>query len=612
MAILGALTLGGCPPTPPDNGNDNQNGNNNGNDNSDGGVGLSTSFEFTDTTGEFVLGQGAGEVTFTGGEARTVGVPNLYHSGHHAWMISPGETGEISLQTPTFHLELFIRDQSEDTGGVLRLFDAGGEELAYIPSSHTEWVRVAWPGDIDINERVGRITLTNTGSSGLVAMDDFSCCGDDAGGNGGSDLPEPVEDPIPEGIGASPIRLRLTTVATDLTAPNWGMSPPGHPGRLAVADQDGTLWMIELATSEKSVLLDVSGRLVTLGIDGPGSFDERGLLGFAFDLDYAETGLFYTYTSEPPAGISDFSTIPAGEPPNHQSVILEWRVTNPMDAASVADPASARELMRIDQPQFNHNGGAMAFGPDGMLYIAVGDGGAADDQGFGHGPNGNGQSPEAALGKLLRIDPSGSNADNGKYGIPADNPLLERAGFLREIFAYGLRNPFRFSFDTDTGELWLADVGQNAIEEINVIEPGRNYGWNVKEGTFFFYPNGGLDGFVSGVPRSDAPEDLADPVAEYDHDEGIAAIGGFVYRGQAIPQLQGLYIFGDLLGRLFHLDANGEIREFTFEDRDGVNLSILGFAQDAAGEVYLLANGTGVPFESTGVVLRLDPAMNDN
>lgn len=430
--------------------------------------------------------------------------------------------------------------------------------------------------------------------------------------NGNDNSPQPLADPIPQGIGVSPIRLRLTTIATDLTAPNWGISPPGHSGRLAVADQDGTLWMIDLAGGAKSVFLDVSTRLVALGIDGPGSFDERGLLGFAFDPEFADTGLLYTYTSEPAADAADFSTLPAGEQPNHQSVILEWRVPNPMDPASVVDSASAREVMRIDQPQFNHNGGAMAFGPDGMLYIALGDGGRADDQGLGHGQNGNGQDPGAILGKLLRIDPSGNDSANGQYGIPADNPLLDNPDFRSEIYAYGLRNPFRFSFDLESGDLWLGDVGQNAIEEVNVIEAGRNYGWNVKEGAFFFYPNEDLDGFVSDVPRADAPDDLVDPVAQYDHDEGIAVIGGFVYRGQAIPELVGLYVFGDLLGRVFHLDDAGQIREFNFEDREDLDLSILGFGQDATGELYLLTNGTGVPFESTGMVLRLDRSADEN
>jgi len=350
---------------------------------------------------------------------------------------------------------------------------------------------------------------------------------------------------------------------------------------------------------------------VQLGIDGPGTFDERGLLGVAFAPDYSTSGLLYTYTSEPAAGEADFSTIPAGESANHQSVVTEWRVPDPAVAGSVVDPTTARELLRLDEPQFNHNGGAVNFGPDGRLYISIGDGGQADDEGTGHGPDGNGQDTTTVLGKLIRIDPLGDNSANGRYGIPADNPFVDDAESLGEIFAYGFRNPFRFSFDMQTGDLWLADVGQNDIEEVNLVEAGGNFGWNVKEGTFFFDPNGDGDGFVTAFASGAVPPDLIDPVAQYDHDEGIAVIGGFVYRGDAIAALQGRYVFADLFGRVFHLDENDEIREFSFQDGD-LQLSILGFGEDGRGNIYLLANTTGVPFESTGMVLRLDPPIEDN
>lgn len=203
----------------------------------------------------------------------------------------------------------------------------------------------------------------------------------------GFSLHAQLADPIKPG--GAPIKLEI--VAEGLTAPNWGTVAPGDDNRLFVSDQDGTLWAIDMATGDKSVFLDVSGRLVALGIAGPGTFDERGLLGVAFHPDYASNGRLYTYTSEPVDGSADFSTIPPGTDANHQSVITEWQVPDPMNPASVVDPTSARELLRIDEPQFNHNAGAVNFGPDGMLYISLGDGGGRDDQGTGHGDIGNGQ-----------------------------------------------------------------------------------------------------------------------------------------------------------------------------------------------------------------------------
>ena len=440
---------------------------------------------------------------------------------------------------------------------------------------------------------VGLLTLTVAGSA--VAQD-------------------PLEDPIPEPIAEGQIPVMLETVAEGMTAPNWGTAVPGCAslkGRLVVTDQDGILWAVNLATGEKSVLLDVSDRLVSLGVAGPGTFDERGFLGVAFHPKFADNGLLYTYTSEPVAGPADFSTMPEGETPNHQSVVLEWQIPEPCNPDAVVDPDSARELLRIDEPQFNHDAGALTFGPDGMLYIALGDGGAADDQGVGHVPGGNGQDPSNILGSIIRIDPQGSNAANGEYGIPADNPFVGEPSFVEEIFAYGLRNPFRFSFDARTGEMLIADVGQNDIEEISVGVAGGNYGWRLKEGSFCFDPNGSDPGFVYECEPGEVPPDLIDPIAEYDHDEGIAIVGGFVYRGEEIPPLRGRYVFGDYFhpasgsGRLFYLQKDNRILEFPLVGQDALGLSVLGFGQDVSGELYVLVNETGTPFGDTGVVLRI-------
>ena len=420
---------------------------------------------------------------------------------------------------------------------------------------------------------------------------------------------EALEDPIPKPIREGGVHVVLTPMTDGLTAPNLGVPPPNHPTHLWVVDQVGLVWALELASGDRTAVLDVSDRLVALGAFGPGTFDERGLLGLAFHPEFAMNGLLYTYTSEPAALAPDFSTMPPATAPNHQAVVAEWQSTDPGNPAAPVDPASRRELLRIDEPQFNHNAGSLVFGPDGMLYIALGDGGAADDQGVGHAPDGNAQTPSNILGSILRIDPEGSNAANGQYGIPGDNPFAGDPDVLDEIFAFGFRNPFRISFDRTTGRLFAADVGQNDIEEIDIVVAGGNYGWRVKEGSFLFDPNGAAPGFVTA--RADVAG-LVDPIAEYDHDEGIAVVGGFVYRGAAIPQLRGRYVFGDFnapgrMGRLFYLLPGGGIREFRLPGRDGLGLQLLGFGEDGAGELYVLASETGVPFGDTGIVLRIDP-----
>jgi glucose/arabinose dehydrogenase len=449
----------------------------------------------------------------------------------------------------------------------------------------------------------------------------------------------------------------VQTVATGLTAPLKGVTAPGQPNRLYVVDQVGIVWAINLSTGAKSVFLDVRSRIITLGVCGPSTFDERGLLGVAFHPNYQNNGLLYTYTSEPlgpPATLPTF--IPSTPGPDHQNVIAEWRVPNPGNAASV--PGSRRELMRVTWPQFNHNGGDMAFGRDGKLYISMGDGGSADDadgQNFtlaqpvfpqdencsleapsmGHQGNGNAQKLNTPLGKVLRIDVNPPFTSGKEYRVPADNPFVNTADAVDEIWAFGLRNPYRFSFDTASGKLYLGDVGQNDIEEVNVIVRGGNYGWNVKEGTLFFHINGNDVATASREPDPGRviPRRLIDPIAQYDnHHEGHSVIGGFVYHGKGIPKLRGKYIFGDFsllfkfprgphdYGRVFMIDPRGKndrlrtISALHVLPGGSLSLGLLGWGQDASGEVYALGNVFGVPFGDpgtempTGVVLKLVPA----
>ncbi len=426
-------------------------------------------------------------------------------------------------------------------------------------------------------------------------------------------------DPIPEPIGKSTIQIELQPVASGLSAPNYLTTAPQDRGRLFVVDQAGSVRLIQNGQLSDTPFLNVSERLPQLGVRGTfdeTDFDERGLLGLAFhpgfnDVNSAGHGKLYTYHSEPVGGAADFTVpLPADASFNHQSVISEWTV----DATDLnrVDPNSRRELMRVDQPQFNHNAGMIDFGPDQFLYIAFGDGGQADDNAPGHGEIGNGQNPTNVLGSLLRIDVLGNNSINGQYGIPDDNPFVGQAGMLDEIFAYGFRNPFRFSFDDESSRLIVADVGQRNIEEVDIVTAGGNYGWRLKEGTFAFdFTTGDISEDVAGLPA-----DLIDPVLQYDHDEGLSIIGGFVYRGREIPELEGKYVFGDFStefgnprGRLLIGDLEtGVIEELTIglEGRE-LGLYVKGFGEDADGELHLLAGTNLGPFGSSGQVLRITP-----
>jgi len=449
----------------------------------------------------------------------------------------------------------------------------------------------------------------------------------------------PLADPVPGLIPQSPLRIDLETVQSGLVSPNAAAVAPGDHKHLYVADQTGQIWRIATSRREDSdddddddgpgasrqpeLFLDVSKLLVTLGL-GPGKYDERGLLGIAFHPQFRFNGLFYTFTSQPVKGSADFSTLPQGAAPNCQSVLTEWRVKRPNKPGSPVDLSSARELMRIDKPQFNHNGGALAFGADQMLYVSLGDGGGSDDEDVGHAPGGNAQSlaPGNVLGKILRIDPLGRNAANGKYGIPPDNPFVGKPG-ADEIFAYGFRNPFRMSFDS-FGRLIVGDVGQNNMEEVDVVTPGGNYGWRIKEGTFLFDTGGpNVQGGGAGFVYQDSPglpAGLTDPIAQYDHADGpglpnarSAVIGGYVYQGHKLRGLRGQYVFGDYSGQgsatpqghLFVLGRNNRVENLVAANRNPLGLAVLGFAQDARGELYLLANGTGTLLGKTGVVMKL-------
>ncbi len=468
------------------------------------------------------------------------------------------------------------------------------------------------------------------------------CCGS---------LAHAQQDVLPD-IPRGNIAIVLQPIVTGMGAPDYAISPPGDLNRLFVVEQKGLLQIVDNGSLLPTPALDMSARMV--GAFNPANAnDERGFLGLAFHPGFntpANPGFnkLYTYSTEPiPAGTSPTYVAPNGATQNYKLVVNEWKISG--GDPNVVDPASRREIMSFGKNANNHNGGTLAFGPDGYMYLAIGDGGNANDVGASHiEPGGNAQNLSTPLGKMLRIDPldpalTMGSADaasaNGQYRIPQSN-LFDGAGEVPEIYAYGFRNPYRYAFDTLTGDLIMADVGQNVVEEINRVVLGGNYGWAVKEGTFLFNRTttpAGNAGTV-GANSPGVPAGMIDPISgplgtlQYDHGDGISITGGFVYRGTGIPELFGKYVFGDLAirnapprvdGRLFYADlVTGELFEFKIpqfaNDQLPNGLTVHGFGQDGYGELYALvtntpANGVGgilykfaaVPEPSTLVLLAM-------
>jgi len=325
------------------------------------------------------------------------------------------------------------------------------------------------------------------------------------------------------------------------------VQPDDGSGLIFVTEKRGIIYTLtaDLAQQTLNIFLDITNMISLRG-------SEEGLLGLAFDPEYRENGFFYVYYSAANPGRSIIS-----------------RYSRDKTDQTVADPRTGLVVMEIEEPFSNHNGGQLAFGPDGYLYVGIGDGGGAGD------PGNNGQNLGTLLGKILRIDVRNISPDNG-YKIPADNPFAGRMGARGEIWAYGLRNPWRFSFDNSTGLLWAADVGQNKWEEIDIIARGNNYGWNVMEGTHCYSPPTGCD--QSGLTL---------PVFEYDHSNGCSIIGGYVYRGSYIPQLKGFYIYGDYCsGKVWALEGGSVVQNILLLS-SGVRIT--SFGEDLAGNLYVLS-----------------------
>lgn len=366
----------------------------------------------------------------------------------------------------------------------------------------------------------------------LLVIPAFAC------GSGDGSPVGPPEGTIPVG---------LDQVASGLTFPLYLTAPAGD-ARLFIAEKGGAIRIVKDGALLPAPFLNLADRVST--------GDEQGLLGLAFDPAYATTGRFVVhYTDGSGNTVVSMFRVSAGDP-------------------DLADPAGESVILTVEQPFANHNGGQILFGPDGMLYIGLGDGGGEGD------PDGRGQSVTDLLGNILRVD-VGSGAD---YTVPPDNPFVGQADARPEVWSNGLRNPWRFSFDPATGDLYIADVGQNAWEEVDVVTAaggagrGNNFGWNLTEGAHC-YARAACD-----------PSAFTLPVLEYSHGEGCSITGGFVYRGGAIPALQGHYFYADY--------CRGWVRSFRLQDGQAVEPqqwsalapggAITSFGQDAAGELYIL------------------------
>jgi glucose/arabinose dehydrogenase len=435
--------------------------------------------------------------------------------------------------------------------------------------------------------------------------------GDDSGGSGDTPTPDSM-DGTPTETAASGTEsendgetgtatgsadtLAARRVASGFASP-LGLEIP-QPERRFVVDQVGQIHLQEDGSLNDEPFLDVTDRMVS--VDG---FSEQGLLGLAFHPEFDDNGRFYVRYSAPPR---------EGTPDNYAHTFVLSEFSAEPDG-STADPDSERTLLEIPEPQANHNAGAIAFGPDGYLYVAVGDGGAANDQGTGHVDDwydavggGNGQDvTENLLGSILRIDVDGEDGDRN-YAIPSDNPLVGEEG-LNEHYAWGFRNPWRMSFGPD-GRLFVGDVGQGEWEEVSIVESGGNYGWNVKEGTHCFQ----ADSCPSESPRG---RPLRDPVIEYPHGgqpvSGVSVIGGYLYDGDELSAFDGEYVFADWVaeGRLFAARETDEglwgTRVVDVESDEQFGPNVLSFGRNPDGELFVCTVGRSA---GSGAVFRLESA----
>jgi glucose/arabinose dehydrogenase len=399
--------------------------------------------------------------------------------------------------------------------------------------------------------------------------------------------------------------VAIDVVIDGLSAPVGLVAPPDGSGRLFILEQAGVILVLKPGVGQAEPFLDIRDQVVPLMAD----YDERGLLGLAFHPDFATNGRFYVYYGAPlregaAAGL------------DHTNTLSEFRVdpSNP----DRADPEFERVVLQFEQPQPNHSGGALGFGPDGYLYLGTGDGGGQGDASEGHSAQGNAQDTAKLNGKILRIDVNGKE----KYAIPDDNPFATGGG-EPEIYAFGFRNPWRLSWEPDgQRRLLVSDVGYGRYEEIDVVVNGGNYGWRIREGAHCLDVDAPLTDTTDCPPTGAGGEPLIDPVVEYTHRAvGVAVVGGYRYRGSALPALKGEYVFADFsgdptndlstpLGSLLvatPIEGDGVAWEWRrVEIAEGrLNRFVTGMGEDADGELYVMTRLTLGPTGETGEVLRL-------
>lgn len=389
-----------------------------------------------------------------------------------------------------------------------------------------------------------------------------------AGACGGDDDEPAPESPSPAStraasstpgptVGTTPPAVTVEKVAGGFSRPTFVTNAGDGSNRLFVLEKPGVIRIVKDGATLTTPFLDIKALVRSSG-------NEQGLLGLAFHPKFEQNGRFWVaYTALNSANtVAEYQVSPAG--------------------SDRADATSAQVLFAVPDQFSNHNGGMLAFGPDGYLYISMGDGGSSGD------PDGNGQKLSSLLGKLLRIDVDGAKP----YAIPASNPFANQAGAAKEVWAYGLRNPWRFSFDRATGDIWIGDVGQNKYEEID-FQPanskgGENYGWNTMEGAHCY------------KPASDCQQDgLVKPAFEYDHGDGCSVTGGYVYRGKAIPGLVGRYLFTDYCTPTFWATAR-EGSSFTTIELGELPSGVSSFGEDEAGELYITVDGEGAVYRIVG------------
>ena len=408
----------------------------------------------------------------------------------------------------------------------------------------------------------------------------------------------PTSDETDYGFVSTDTGVNIDSLITGLNAPTV-VTSTGHDTRLIIAEQTGLIKVYKDATLLSTPFLDLSSVGLNKLQPLTSAYDERGLLGLAFHPDFNINGFYFVYYSAPKSGTNI----------DHETIVAKYTVSDP--ANDDVSWTTEEIILRFDEPHNNHNGGGLAFGLDGYLYIGVGDGGSQGD------PDHVAQDRTSLLGKVLRINIDLGSSEYGSYSIPSDNPYKDHSTYKEEIFAYGFRNPYRISVDLTTGKCWAGDVGQNNIEEIDIVENGENYGWSVKEGTDVYDLNHGIAvATAEGTDVNTFMNSLKEPIVEYNHTQGISVIGGFVYRGTTCTELIGKYVFADWSkdwstpsGVIYYLkEPMTGVYSITQLNPLAINLDefITGFGEDINKDLYVITRseyglvGTGKIYKFLG------------